>query len=72
MAPSEEPRAHQCVGSTGRLSICFCNFHNMLNHATVCSLGMLTHLDTGQSEFVLTSLRVTVTRFSVVLMSKTF
>ena len=40
VAPSEEPRArHQCVGSICRLLICFCKFHNMLNHANVCFFG---------------------------------
>ena len=46
-----EERRHQCVG---RLLICFCNFHNMLNHATVCFFCFF--VDKGQSEFVLTSL----------------
>ena len=35
-------------------------------------MRLFASVDTGQSEFVLTSLPVTVTRFSAVLMSKTF
>ena len=45
----------------------------MLNHATVCFfVYTLTHVDTGQSEFVLTLLRVIVTRFSAVILSMKF
>ena len=68
---SKEPKArHQCHGRIDRLRICFCNFHGMLNHGTVCFFAYVHTC--RQLECVLTSLCVVVIRFSAVLMSMTF